>query len=161
MPIGSSSSATTTGGAEGPGGVGGSRDPRKPAVCPFCGRIAARDRLALEHPHAVAFEDAYPLNPGHMLIVSRRHVERLADLTDEELTALWRLVPHVREWIERSHRPDGYNIGLNDGPAAGQTVPHLHLHVIPRFRGDVADPRGGVRHVIPERAAYWELDVDA
>jgi diadenosine tetraphosphate (Ap4A) HIT family hydrolase len=93
----------------------------------------------------------HPITPP----VSRRHVARLADLSDEERAALWELVPAARQRIERAHAPEGYNLGLNDGAAAGQTVPHVHLHVIPRYAGDTADPRGGVRRVIPERVAYW------
>jgi diadenosine tetraphosphate (Ap4A) HIT family hydrolase len=131
-----------------------------PGGCPFCSRIQRQEALASENQHAVAFPDAFPLNPGHMLIVSRRHVERLSELEEEEIRAIWALIPHAQQWIEQTHHPDGYNVGLNDGPAAGQTVPHLHFHVIPRFHGDVADPRGGVRHIIPQRAAYWGNDPD-
>lgn len=126
-----------------------------PQDCPFCDLIRNAPEPDVANAHAVAFDDAYPVNPGHTLIVSRRHLARLADLSDEERAALWELVPAVRERIERAHAPEGYNLGLNDGPAAGQTVAHVHLHVIPRYAGDTADPRGGVRRVIPERVAYW------
>ena len=73
---------------------------------------------------------------------------------------MWSLADEVRQGLERRHGPAGYNLGLNVGTAAGQTVPHAHLHVIPRYPGDVEDPRGGVRHVIPDEAAYWEEDGD-
>jgi len=69
---------------------------------------------------------------------------------------VWRLVSHVREELESEFHPDGFNIGVNDGESAGQTVPHVHVHVIPRFKGDVPDPRGGIRWVVPENAPYWD-----
>ncbi|MBI5486029.1 MAG: HIT family protein [Deltaproteobacteria bacterium] len=104
----------------------------------------------------VALADAYPVSPGHVLIVPRRHEPDFFRLTDEERAAMWEMVPAVRRTIERNHAPAGYNIGINVGAAAGQTVPHAHLHVIPRYAGDSADPRGGVRWVLPERARYWQ-----
>jgi diadenosine tetraphosphate (Ap4A) HIT family hydrolase len=91
-----------------------------------------------------------------MLIIPRRHAEDLFTLTKDEHRALWELVPEVKATIEERHKLDGYTIGLNAGVAAGQTVTHVHLHVIPRYKGDVADPRGGIRLVIPDRAKYWE-----
>jgi len=105
---------------------------------------------------AVAFKDAFPVSPGHALIVPRRHVEGLFDLSADEQTALWRLLPEVKTWLDDHHSPDGYNVGVNVGPVAGQTVAHVHVHLIPRFKGDVEDPRGGVRWVVPARAAYWK-----
>ena len=104
---------------------------------------------------AVALPDGFPVSPGHTLIVPRRHVADYFSLTHAEQTALWALVPEVKAFIERTHTPDGYNIGMNLGKAAGQTVPHVHLHVIPRYVGDAADPRGGIRWILPARAAYW------
>jgi diadenosine tetraphosphate (Ap4A) HIT family hydrolase len=89
------------------------------------------------------------------LIVPRRHVADWCDASPEERRELMEAIDAARAAIRESHRPDGFNIGMNLGGAAGQTVAHLHLHVIPRYRGDVADPRGGVRWVLPERAAYW------
>ena len=68
---------------------------------------------------------------------------------------VWRLVSHVRKELESEFHPDGFNIGVNDGEAAGQTLPHVHVHVIPRFSGDVPDPRGGIRWVVPDKAPYW------
>lgn len=77
------------------------------------------------------------------------------DTTAAERTALWALVPEALERLTKEHSPDGFNIGLNDGPAAGQTIGHLHLHVIPRYKGDAPDPRGGVRWILPAKAKYW------
>jgi len=103
----------------------------------------------------VAFPDGYPVSPGHTLVIPKRHVGSLTDLTPEEAKALWALLSVARARLDEELRPDGYNLGVNDGRAAGQTVMHLHVHLIPRFDGDRADPRGGVRWVIPEKADYW------
>jgi diadenosine tetraphosphate (Ap4A) HIT family hydrolase len=123
--------------------------------CPFCRRLADGDVLA-EIDLAAAIHDAYPVSPGHALILPRRHEADYFALSAEERRAMWALAEEVCRHLEDRHRPDGYNIGVNAGEAAGQTVAHAHLHVIPRHQGDVADPRGGIRQVIPERAAYWE-----
>jgi diadenosine tetraphosphate (Ap4A) HIT family hydrolase len=95
------------------------------------------------------------VSPGHTLIVPRRHVASLAQARPEEWRSLWALLEQAREAVDREFRPDGYNIGVNDGVAAGQTVMHLHVHLIPRYTGDRPDPRGGVRWVLPEKADYW------
>jgi diadenosine tetraphosphate (Ap4A) HIT family hydrolase len=123
--------------------------------CLFCERIAAGDLLA-ENALAAAFADAFPLTPGHALIVPRRHEPDFLALASDEQGAVWALVVPVRRRIEEYHRPDGYNLGVNVGAAAGQTIGHVHLHVIPRYRGDVTEPRGGIRWIIPERARYWD-----
>jgi diadenosine tetraphosphate (Ap4A) HIT family hydrolase len=91
-----------------------------------------------------------------MLVIPRRHCRGLFDLDADEYAAIWRLVRDVRHALYERLQPDGFNVGANDGTAAGQTVPHAHVHVIPRFDGDVPDPRGGLRWVVPDRAAYWE-----
>ena len=106
----------------------------------------------------MAFKDGFPVNPGHALIVPRRHVADLFELTADEQAALWRLLPEVKQRLDARHSPAGYNVGVNVGAAAGQTVGHVHVHLIPRFAGDVEDPRGGVRWVVPARAAYWKAD---
>ena len=122
--------------------------------CPLCSAAEGRDILSA-NTHAVAIWDAYPVSPGHALIVSRRHVADLFDLSAEEHAAIWALLPAVKAAIAARHAPAGYNVGVNVGAAAGQTVGHVHVHVIPRYEGDVRDPRGGIRWVLPERAAYW------
>jgi diadenosine tetraphosphate (Ap4A) HIT family hydrolase len=121
--------------------------------CPFC--HLEQSQLTLEKDPAVAFPDAFPVVEGHMLVVPRRHVASLFDLPDEELASIWRLVAEVRGKLAMELTPDGFTIGVNDGPAAGQTVLHAHVHVIPRRAGDVADPRGGVSWVVPAKAPYW------
>lgn len=103
---------------------------------------------------AFAVRDRYPVSPGHTLVIPRRPVPDWWSTTPQERTALLALVEQVTEDLRADLRPDGFNVGLNDGIAAGQTVFHLHVHVIPRYAGDVADPRGGVRHVIPDKGNY-------
>lgn len=125
--------------------------------CPFCARIRAGEVL-VSNEFAVALEDAFPVSLGHVLVVPRRHAPTYFDLTEDEQLALWRLVAEARRGLDRKHRPDGYNLGVNVGAAAGQTVDHAHVHVIPRYVADVEDPRGGVRAVVPARARYWERD---
>jgi diadenosine tetraphosphate (Ap4A) HIT family hydrolase len=104
---------------------------------------------------AFAIRDRYPVSPGHSLVVTRRPVADWFDTTREERVAIFDLVDEVKRELDgRTPPPDGYNIGINCGVTAGQTVMHLHVHVIPRYRGDVPDPTGGVRHVIPGRGNY-------
>jgi diadenosine tetraphosphate (Ap4A) HIT family hydrolase len=121
--------------------------------CAFC--TVRASRIILANDLAVAFRDGFPVSPGHTLVIPRRHIASFFDSTAEERTALLALLDAAKEGLDRELRPDGYNVGINDGPAAGQTVPHLHLHLIPRFAGDKTEPRGGVRWVIPEKADYW------
>ena len=121
--------------------------------CPFC--TLPRERVWLESGSAIALLDAYPVSIGHALVIPRRHAASLFDLTAEEQHELWSHVRVVRNALAEAHRPGGFNIGTHDGKAAGQTVGHAHIHVIPRYPGDVADPRGGLRWVIPAKARYW------
>jgi len=124
-----------------------------PPACPFCSmtgeRIVARTELA------VAIRDGFPVSPGHTLVIPVRHVGSLFETTDAERADCLALLDQARRILEGELKPDGYNIGINDGKAAGQTVPHLHIHLIPRYVGDQPDPRGGVRRIFPERARYW------
>ena len=125
------------------------------STCPFRRRLT--DDEALERNDlAAALADAFPLNPGHTLIVPLRHEADYFALSPDEQAALWELARAARERLDRELHPDAYNLGVNVGRDAGQTVFHVHLHLIPRFHGDVPDPRGGVRWVIPERARYWD-----
>ncbi len=122
--------------------------------CPFCHPDPGR--LVQETEHARVLLDGFPVSDGHTLIVPRRHVASLFDLEPEEIDAIWSLAADVRRELAARLAPDGFNVGLNDGEAAGQTVMHAHVHVIPRFAGDVPDPRGGVRWLLPDKARYWE-----
>lgn len=124
-------------------------------ACPFCDRLRVGP-LEAQNDLAAAFLDAYPVSKGHCLIVPRRHEPDFFALAQDEQTAIWMLARQIQSNIEETLSPDGYNLGVNIGAAAGQTIDHAHLHVVPRFRGDVADPRGGVRWVVPTKAPYWE-----
>ena len=122
--------------------------------CPFC--TLAGDRILASNDLAIATPDGFPVSPGHTLIIPKRHVASWFDTTPEEQLAVIALLGEMKKHLDAERSPAGYNVGINDGPAAGQTVRHLHLHLIPRYDGDTEDPRGGVRWVFPHRAAYWK-----
>lgn len=122
----------------------GSIDPNSP--CIFC--HLDREVLA-ENALARAFADAYPVSPGHTLVVPKRHVRTLFDTTPEEYAACFALAREVRDLLVARHAPDGFNLGVNCEVAGGQSVWHAHLHLIPRYTGDTEQPLGGVRNVIP------------
>ena len=121
--------------------------------CPFCTLPASR--IIDSNNVGVVVRDAYPVSPGHTLVIPRRHVSSFFGITETERTGLMDLVVRAQALLQREYAHAGYNIGINDGASAGQTVPHLHIHLIPRFAGDVPDPRGGVRWVMPDKAKYW------
>lgn len=121
--------------------------------CVFC--ELPHSRIVFSNPQGVVIRDAYPISPGHTLIIPRRHVGSFFEIATEERDALLALLEEAKRRIDQEFQPDGYNIGINDGPVAGQTVAHLHIHLIPRYAGDRSDPRGGVRWVVPEKAKYW------
>ena len=120
--------------------------------CPFCN--PPPEDIVLSNNLCYARYDKFPASPGHLLIIPFRHVAGLFDATDEEQAALLALVRGAKHLLDGRFHPDGYNVGVNVGAAAGQTVMHLHVHVIPRYAGDVEDPRGGVRGAIPEKRRY-------
>ena len=119
--------------------------------CIFCN---PRDAILAENAHALAFLDTYPVSRGHALIVPRRHALTIFELSDEEYADCFGLVRPLKDLLLARFAPDGFNVGTNCGKAAGQSVWHAHIHVIPRYDGDVPDPRGGVRGVIPRKARY-------
>ncbi len=123
-----------------------------PLTCPFCN--PSRDEIVLQNGLCYARYDRYPASPGHLLLIPFRHIPTLFDATDAEHAALLALVREAKILLDEQFHPDGYNVGVNVGPAAGQTVMHLHVHLIPRYAGDVADPRGGVRGAVPEKRMY-------
>lgn len=112
-------------------------------------------RVILDGANCLAFSDRYPVSEGHALVVPVRPVPSLYDLDPQVQAEVWDMVRRVRLYLEERYQPAGFNIGINDGRAAGQTIAHAHVHVIPRYARDVADPRGGIRWVIPEKAKYW------
>lgn len=121
--------------------------------CPFC--TLPQARIIDSSPYGLVIRDGYPISPGHTLIIPRRHIGSFFELEPDEQTDLLGLLRRAKAAVENEFKPQGYNIGINDGPTAGQTIPHLHIHLIPRYQGDRADPRGGVRWIIPEKADYW------
>jgi len=121
-------------------------------TCPFCN--PSLEEIVLQNDLCYARYDKFPVNPGHLLLIPFRHVAGFFEATDEEQAALLALVREAKDLLDERFHPDGYNIGVNVGTAAGQTVMHLHVHVIPRYAGDMEEPRGGVRGVIPERRGY-------
>lgn len=118
--------------------------------CPFCNP----DRKILENDLVYARFDNYPVTPGHILIVPFRHISDYFRLTEEEHDSIRELTASAKELLDRGKRPDGYNLGVNCGTAAGQTIDHVHIHLIPRYKGDIEDPRGGIRGVIPQKQKY-------
>ena len=125
-------------------------------TCPFC--TLPRERLVFESELAFVIRDGYPVSPGHTLVIPRRHVASFFETTPDEQAALLKLLNLARIELSQQFAPAGFNVGINDGTAAGQTIAHLHIHLIPRYAGDRDDPRGGVRWVLPEKAAYWHGD---
>ena len=125
--------------------------------CFFCRMLKndTKNEILLQNDLAVMIRDTYPVSNGHSLIIPRRHVSSFFDTSPEERTALMALLDQTKKDLDRKFNPDDYNVGINDGPLAGQSIPHLHMHLIPRYKGDKDDPRGGVRWIIPEKAKYW------
>jgi len=130
-------------------------DANKNRKCPFCHPREGEVIFSSELVKGVW--DTYPLNPGHVLLVPHRHIARWFDATPEEQVALTSAIEQATAAIEEQYSPEGFNIGFNDRKAAGQSVPHLHIHIIPRYEGDVPDPRGGIRKIIPARAEYRKV----
>jgi len=110
----------------------------------------------LENDSAIAIFDGFPISLGHMLIIPNNHVSSLFLLDQPERLSMMSLLEEAHKYLIREYQPDGFNIGINDGEAAGQTVPHLHVHIVPRYEHDQKDPRGGVRLIFPDKARYWE-----
>ena len=121
--------------------------------CVFC-RLDADRTILASSSLAFAIYDKFPVNPGHALIIPKRHTANYFDLSAEEQQALFALLNEVKQKLAENYSPDGFNVGINVGEAAGQTVGHVHIHLIPRYNGDIDNPRGGVRGVIPGRREY-------
>lgn len=119
--------------------------------CPFCAPLASPE---LANEYGYVRPDKFPVSPGHTLIIPHRHVESFFDLRPAERDRLFELVEQAKAMLAMQHRPDGYNVGVNIGETAGQTVMHVHIHLIPRYAGDTPNPRGGVRGVIPAKQNY-------
>lgn len=121
--------------------------------CFFCKCIEKKD-FSLENELAIIRFDDFPVNDGHLEVIPKRHVQDWWSITKEEKIAIFELIDEAKKIVDNKFHPDGYNIGMNLGVAAGQSVMHLHVHLIPRYKGDVKNPRGGVRGIIPEKQNY-------
>jgi ATP adenylyltransferase len=121
--------------------------------CPFCTTINAKD-IIIEGKYTFAILDRYPVSKGHSLVISKRHCSNYFELNEDEQRETWELISKIRQKIQQEHTPDGFNIGMNISSVAGQTVPHSHIHIIPRYKGDMQDPRGGIRHCIEGKGYY-------
>jgi ATP adenylyltransferase len=126
---------------------------KQPSECVFC-NLDKEKELISETATAVAFLDSFPVNPGHTLIVPKRHVADYFELSIHEQRALWLVVNRCKALIQKRFNPDGFNVGINIGETAGQSIFHVHIHLIPRYKGDVENPRGGVRGVVPGKKDY-------
>lgn len=124
--------------------------------CPFC-EIEKRideSRIIYQDSTWIAILDNYPVSEGHTLLIPKRHCKSYFDLNFIELESVGVTIGVIKRLLDTKYKPDGYNIGINCGEAAGQTVMHCHIHIIPRYNGDCENPRGGVRGVIPEKQHY-------
>jgi diadenosine tetraphosphate (Ap4A) HIT family hydrolase len=122
------------------------------STCPFC--TLPQSQNELENNTAKAIYDLYPVQKGHLLIVPKRHIQSYFDATEDEILGIHQLIKQGKDIIDKKYNPDGYNIGVNIGEYGGQTVMHLHFHLIPRYKGDIEDPRGGIRKAIPNIVSY-------
>lgn len=113
--------------------------------CLFCNYD--KELIIAENKYAFAIMDKFPVNEGHTLVIPKRHFQSFFEASEEEIKSIYSLLHEVKEMLDIQYEPQGYNIGVNDGYHAGQTVMHLHVHVIPRYRGDVENPRGGIRRL--------------
>lgn len=123
--------------------------------CPFCNPETVRENV-LENKTAYSVFDKFPVSKGHALVIPKRHCSGYFELTTEEQNSCWTMVNELKAVIAKKYNPDGYNIGINISEAAGQTIPHVHIHLIPRYTGDIKNPEGGVRGVIPSKRLYRE-----
>ena len=121
--------------------------------CVFC--ELPQKRIYYESDLWLVVRDIFPVSPGHTLLIPKRHICDFFEINKTEYTELLSVIHSAKEQLDQELKPDGHNIGINCGQTAGQTIFHLHIHLIPRYQGDRNDPRGGVRWVIPEKADYW------
>lgn len=122
-------------------------------MCKFCELIKNKEYV-YETEYCIAFKDNYPVSEGHTLIITKRHVSNLFEMTELEQLDMFRLMNRIKLDLDKEYIPDGYNVGFNCGEYAGQSVMHVHMHIIPRYKGDVLNPRGGIRGVIKEKQNY-------
>lgn len=123
--------------------------------CIFCNIYQnEKNKIIAENELAFAIYDSYPVNPGHILIISKRHFQNFFDAASDEISAIYELLHECKTMIDEKYQPTGYNIGVNIGYDGGQTVMHLHVHLIPRYKGDIENPKGGIRVIKPQLVHY-------
>lgn len=123
--------------------------------CIFCDIYEnEKNRVIAENKLVFAIYDSYPVNQGHVLVITKRHFDNYFDATAEEISAVYELLHECKSIVEEKYQPTGYNIGVNVGYYGGQTVMHLHVHLIPRYKGDVENPKGGIRRLKPQLVHY-------
>lgn len=123
--------------------------------CLFCDRNNKKEhKIILENDFCYVRWDNFPVSKGHLEIVPKSHIESFFDLNNEQLVQIQQILKEAKNFIQKKYNPDAYNIGVNEGEAAGRTINHLHIHLIPRYKGDVENPRGGVRNIISGHGDY-------
>jgi len=123
--------------------------------CLFCDRNNKKEhKIILENDFCYARWDNFPVSKGHLEVVPKLHISSFFDIGDEQLIQLFALIKKTKAMVQKKYNPDGYNLGINEGEAAGRTVHHLHIHLIPRYKGDIKNPNGGVRNIIPGMGKY-------
>jgi len=128
--------------------------------CPFCYLDKERE-IIIETPEVYAIYDLFPVSKGHALIILKRHCSNYFDLTTKEQIACWEMVNKIALILNEKFHPDGFNIGININKAGGQTIPHIHIHIIPRYLNDMRNPEGGVRGVIPNKRKYKSIEINS
>ena len=122
--------------------------------CPFC--KIEKQRIIFDNDYVIVFRDAFPVSRGHTLIIPKKHISSIFEADEAIREGILKALDEAKRILDREYKPDAYNIGINDGAVAGQTIMHLHVHLIPRYKGDSSDPRGGVRWIFPDKARYWK-----
>lgn len=122
--------------------------------CLFCNRTQFKELSS--NKSAYAIYDKYPVLPGHVLIITKRHISSWFDISKEEKLDILAMIDSIKKILDLNFKPDGFNIGINDGIEAGQTILHLHIHLIPRYKNDIQNKKGGIRWINPSKAEYWD-----
>lgn len=123
-------------------------------MCPFCNNLDLIQKVIYQNEHVFSIYDTFPVTKGHALIITKRHIKDFFETSQEERISILDAIDKLKIILDDTYHPDGYNIGINNGESAGQTIFHLHIHLIPRYKGDTPNPKGGVRGVIPDKQSY-------
>jgi diadenosine tetraphosphate (Ap4A) HIT family hydrolase len=123
-------------------------------MCLFCQKFLDKEGILYENDTVFVLKDGFPVSNGHVLVITKRHISDYFQTTEKEVLDIDQALKVMKERLSKEFKPDGYNIGINNGEASGQTIMHLHVHLIPRYTGDTLNPKGGVRGVIPSKQKY-------